>query len=795
VLLRALPVSHPEALVQLDNPGPFNGRTNGDSTFSYPMYVEFRDRNTVFDGLVARFDTTASLVAGGQPERVNLELVSGNTFTVLGVDALIGRALTPSDDRTPGAHPVAVLGYAFWQRRFAGDPAVVNRVVRLNATPMTIVGVAAPGFSGVISGDAPDLFVPLMMKPQMTPTWNELDNPRSRFLSLVGRLKPGVTPVQAKASLDVLYRQVNEHELVTVPEFVAASAGFKDRFRGKKLTLLPATRGLSQFRSDFSTPLAVLMGMVGLVLLIASANVANLLLSRAAARQKEMAVRLAIGASRWRLVRQMLTESVVLAAGGALVGVILAVWLGELLLAMLPFEGLTRSLSTSPDLRVGLFTAAVALATAMIFGLAPALQSARLELVESMRASSGAIAGGVRQARFRKLLVVAQVALSTLLVAGGGLFARSLHNLQHLDRGFDTARLLSFSVNPASIGYDQASVRRFCETLLADIRATPGVAAASVARISVLTGSGWRRTIGVQSYKPRPDEDMNPRTNEVASDYFETMRIPLIAGRGLTAQDIEGAAPVAVVNETFAKYFFGTENPIGRRFGWRSLGNPGAIEIVGVVKDALYADMRQGTTPERATPRFIYTPFRQGEELGAMNVYVRVDPAARAGIGDALRRIVRRLEPGLPIADLQWMDATVERALFTERMLARLSAAFGLLATLLAAVGLYGVMSYTVSRRTREIGIRIALGAERRSVVWLVEREVMVLAAAGVVLGVPAALGLSRLVQSQLFGVSSNDPLTLAAAASLLASVCLVAGWLPARRAARVEPLRALRYE
>lgn len=795
VVLRAIPVQRPEALVQLDNPGTFSGRTDGDRTFSYPMYVDLRDRNTVFDGLVGRFETPGTLAAGRDAERISIELVTGNLFEVLGVQAVLGRALTPADDRTPGAHPVAVLSHAFWQRRFGGDPAVVNRAVRINATPMTIVGVAPRGFAGVMSGAAPDVFVPLTMKGQMTPTWNELDSRRSRFISVVGRLRPGVTPEQAKASLDVLYRQINEHELVVVPEFAAASQRFKERFRAKTLLLHDASIGLSDVRENYSMALTVLMGMVGLVLLIASANVANLLLSRATARQKEMAMRLALGASRWRLIRQMLTESVVLAGLGALAGLVLATWLGDLLLATLPEDGLSRALSTAPDRRVGLFTAVVALATATLFGLAPALQSARLELTDTMRDSAGSLSGGVRHARFRKSLVVAQVALSTLLLAGGGLFARSLHNLQQLDRGFDADRLLTFSLNPSWIGYDQDAVRRFADTLLTDVRVLPGVRSASIARLGVLTGSAWRRTIAVQGYTTKQDEDMSPNVNEVSDGYFGSMGIPLVAGREFSTRDTAGAPPVAIVNETFVKYYYPNQNPIGRRFGWNSRKNPSEIEIVGVVKDSFYFNGRQGTSADNQTPRFVYIPFAQGTELGAMNVSVRAEGAAAAALGEQLRQTVRRRDPGLPLSNLQWMDATVDAALFTERMLARLSAAFGLLATLLATIGLYGVMSYTVSRRTREIGIRVALGAERGSVLWLVQREVIGLAAIGVALGVPAAIGLSRFVASQLVGVSPADPLTIGGAAAFLALVCVVAGWLPARRAAGVSPLRALRYE
>ena len=793
LLLRLLPVDRPEELVQLDGPGTFSGRTMNNRTFSYPMYQDLRDGNDVFTGLIARAPAAATLVQGGQSERVTVEMISGNTFEVLGARPVLGRAIAPDDDRVPAAHPVVMLSHAYWTRRFGGRAELLNQPLTINTTTLTVIGVAPPGFAGVVALDSPDVFVPLMMKAQITPTWDDLDNRRSRWVSLVGRLKPGVSIDAARARLDVLYKQINAGELESVSEFASASALFKERFRAKSIVVEPAGRGLSGLRGGFSTPIAVLMGMVGLVLLIACANVANLLIARAAARQKEMGVRLALGASRGRIVRQTLFESLLLSLAGGVVGLVLSIWLGELLVGLLPSGPAAQALATTPDLRVGLFTLGVSVLTAVVFGLAPALQSSRPDMNQTLREEAGSLAGSASHARMRKGLVVAQVAVSLLLVAGAGLFARSLYNLKHLSPGFDATSLVSFAVSPELAGYDQARIKRFYQTLQQQLQGLPGVRGVSLAAEPVLTDSVSSRTVQVQGYETKPDENMNPWTNEVAPDHFRTMGMPLVLGREFTERDAEGAPLVGIVNETFARYYFGSENPIGRRFGWRVLNNPGAIEIVGVVKDSLHGGMREGTTPDNEIRRFVYTPLQQGTELTGMTVYVRATPDGADGLIDRIRESVRRLDAALPVYNVTTMEQTINEAMFTERMLAVLSAAFGLLATLLAAIGLYGLMAYTVARRTREIGIRMALGAERGTVVWLVLREVALLTGVGIAIGVPAALALSRLVASQLFGLSATDPITLIVATATLAIVGAAAGYLPARRAADVEPVTALR--
>ncbi len=784
VLVRSLPVQDPDRLVLFDGPGAFQGRTMNAMTFSYPMYKDLRDRNEVLTGLLARMPMSMTVAWKGQAERVSGELVSGNYFEVLGVRPSLGRLFNQADDRTPGAHPIAVLSHGFWQRRFGGDPSILNQTIIVNGQPLTIVGVSAPGFAGLQVGTSADVLVPVMMKPQMTPTWNDLDNRRSRWVNVMGRLAPGMRRELAATQLNVVYRQANEEELAAISN---ASESFRKRFLEKRLEVLEGGRGLSDLRAQFSTALIVLMCMVGVVLLIACANVANLLLARTTTRQKEISLRLALGAGRTRIVRQQFVDSLVLAVAGAAMGLVLATWTGTLLLSAMPGSETARSLSASPDVRVVGFTLTLAVLTALIFGIAPALQATRPAAAAALKEEGGALAGGGRQARLRRVLVVGQVAMSMLLLAGAGLFARSLYNLRSVDPGFSVEHMLTFAIDPTLSGYDQPRLRRLYEDMQRELTNLPGVRSVSMSEIGVLNGNQWGMTVRIDGYQAREGEDMNPNVDGVGPRFFSTMGIPLIRGREFTDADAQGAPRVAIINETMAKRYFGDSNPVGRRFGF-GRDRATEIEIVGVAQNVRTQQLRD------EAPRFVYIPYAQNSELTQLTFFVRAtgDPSS---IGTGIRRTVQRLDANLPVFDMKTMEMQVAESLFVERMVAGLSVAFGGLATLLAAIGLYGVMSYAVTRRTREIGIRMALGAERRGVLWLVLKEVAILSAIGVTIGLAAAFYATRKIEAQLYGVTPMDPATMIVAVIALLGVAMLAGFIPARRATAIDPMQALRAD
>jgi predicted permease len=820
VLLRQLPVKQPEALVLFTQQGSHYGNNNGANATSYPMYEDFREAfvdhaampkqpratlpydtttaTPLFSGLFARMAMAVNVGFGGTTERAPAEAVTGTYFPVLGVGAALGRVMTPDDDKVLDGSPVAVLSYDYWRTRFASDPNVVGQTLTINNYPMTIIGVSQAGFDGVDIGSAPSIRVPILMRSHLLPTADKIDNRRSRYVNVFGRLAPGVTADQAKATLQPSFHNLRTHETQEAA-FRNASIYTREQFLKGTIDLLPAAQGRSFLRNQLRQPLWLLMGIVAGVLLIACANVASLLIARAASRQKEIAVRLALGASRSRIIGQLLAESLLLSTLGGLLGLVVASATTRFLLGFMPTSETPHVISAGLDVRILGFNLLLAVLTGLLFGLVPAWRSTSPSLAPTLKDQVGAVVGGSGGVRLRKGLVIVQVMLSVLLLIGAGLFIRSLRNLRLIDLGIRPESLVAFNLNPSIGGYTPVRTKEFYQQLLTRLEHEGGVSGAAFAQMGLLEGNEWDSTITIEGYAAKPGEDMGPYCNAVSPGYFKTLGIPLIAGRDFDQRDtlwtneIATSGPptykVVIVNESFVKHFFGTANPIGRHIGFGGdPGTPTPIEIIGVVKDSKYTGVRD------EIPRQAFFPFLQGSFVTGVSVYVRStqDPAIAFG---AARRVAREMDANVPLYNLRTLERQIERSLLNERLVATLSSAFGILATLLAVIGLYGVMAFTVAKRTREIGLRLALGAATTDVLWLVMREVLVLVGSGIVLGVLAAWYLSRLVQSQLYGLTSTDPVTMAAAALLLGFVALLAGYIPARRATRVNPVRALRYE
>ena len=816
VLLRSLPVPQPQQLVVLTNPdahGMSNGSESGDrSLLAYSEYEYLRDHNEVFSGIFAADSTLAQLsvtipnVSSGSSESestsaqdsARIRMVSGDYFPTLGIRPIIGHAFGPEVDRTRNSFPVAMISHAFWRQRFGADPQVLGRKIQVHQTSFEIIGVAPAGFFGETVGEAPDIWVPLTMQEAIYPGDDLLTAfptgtiDQRIWLQVMGRLKPGVNLAQANANLNVVF-----------PGYVSAAAqryklspDESKEYSDQKINAQPGARGASTLNNGFGEPLKLLMALVALVLLIACANLANLLLARGAARQREFAVRLSIGAGRGRLIRQLLTESFLLAMLGAALGVVLAQWADSLLLRMVSPRGNSLGqeaiqLSLRPDARVLAFTFAVATLTALLFGLIPALRATRLDLSPMLKSgSSGAtVEGHSRRFPVGKILVVTQVSISLVLLVAAGLFAHSLERLSEVRLGYNTERLLLFRVRPVAAGYKDAAIPRLFQDLLDKFRDTPGVSAASLSVNGLFTHAESGDPISVEGYPPKPGELLHSKMDQVGPEYFSVMGIPIISGREITEQDSGNGPRAAVINQSFAKHFFPNTNPIGKRVTDTYPGNPASAEIVGVVADAKYNSLREDVQPRLYTPLF---NAMWPEQSVVFEVRTASDPAT---VSAALRAVVHDTNSAIPEIEIHTMSGLIDDSLQTDHFVAQLSTAFGLLAIILASVGLYGIMAFTVARRTRDIGIRMALGAGRSKIVRQVLNETLILMVIGIAVGVPIALAGTRLIKSMLFGLGAVDPVAIIAACAILAVIAGLAGYIPARRASQVDPMVALRYE
>ena len=795
VVLRRLPVDRPGELVQVHARGTesYGGGLGDGTELSYAMYRDLRDGNDVFSGMFCRMPTSLHVGHQGRTEQILGELVSGTFFTELGVDPAAGRLFTPRDERAPGAHPYAVLSFGYWQSRFNGDPAAIGRRITVNGHPLEIVGVVEPRFAGFDIGRAAQVYVPISMQPQMGPAWLQLEGRRFRWVQVFGRLRPGVSPEQAAAGLQPLYASLLRRE-ASDEAFAGASEQTRRAFLEGRLTVSDASRGHSEAQDEGNArPLLILMGIAGGVLLIVCANVANLLIARGAARQRELALRAAVGAGRWQIARLLLVESLVLAVAGAAAGLVLATWGADVLLRFFEQPDVPLAITSGPDGRILLFTSAISMLVALLAGLAPALRGTRLDVAPALKSSGGAVVSD--QPRLRKTLVVVQVALSFVLLVGAGLFLRSLQNLLDIDPGFRTERMLAFDFDLGRGGYEGPRSIEFSRTILERVSRVPGVSKAAFSFVSLLGGGGWGMGLTIEGYQARQGEFAGSLVNSVSPGFFDTLGMRLLAGREFTAQDDRGRAmqegwpfTVAVVNETFARRYFEGTSPIGRRVGiGTDPGTPMPIEIVGLVGNARYQAIRENESPQ------IFVPILQGN-VESVTMYVRSERDPGTIMPD-IRREIAALDPQLAVFGVRTLDQAVARSLVNERLVASLSAALSAMATLLAVIGLYGVMAYLVTRRTREIGIRMALGALSSQIAGRVAREAGTLILAGLVVGFAASWWLGRYVRSQLYGIEPADAATVAAAASTLALVAGVAALLPARRAASVTPMTALRDE
>jgi putative ABC transport system permease protein len=793
VLLRRLPVRNPEQLVILKSPGPKHGHvwSDGDDSeiFSYPLYKGLAKNTTVFDGVIARYEFSASIASHGETERGSGELVSGNYFETLGVRPALGRLLMPADDDVQGAHPVLVLSHGYWKQHFAGDSGVLNQTVLVNNTAMTIVGVAQAGFAGIQVGQTPDIFVPMTMKGQMTPIRNGLDDWNDYFLAVLARLKLGVSKEQAQAAINVDYRPLLEQQIERLGGGGDHLHGKdRDEFLNKKVVLYPGAQGRTTAQRDSGPALQALFAMVGLVLLITCTNVANLLLAKGAARQREFAIRSALGATKGRMIRQLMVESLLCAVAGGGLGLLLGIWLMNILTQAVVSEGGVQGITSNVDASVLGFAAAATAASAIVFGLIPAWRVARGGVSQILKDQGSTGSAGPGHVRFRKLLVAGQVAFTVLLLVGATLFAQTLWNLRKQNLGLSTENLITFSISPQLSGYDGPRTIALIDQLRQRLAGLPGVLGAGSSQIPVLTGTDMGGNITVEGRQNLDTDDMHVNYDAVSPNYFSTMKVPLLSGREFNDADTATSPKAAIINEAMAKRFFPNRNPIGVHFAMGSGDVKPDIEIVGVVKDAKESHVRDNARP------YFYRPYAQFGKLFGMTFYVRTnqDPLL---IANDLRQTVRQQDANLPVYELKTVSRVVDEDLFAERVIAGLSSSFGALAAILAALGIYGVLAYLVVQRTREIGIRLALGAASGHVRALVFKEVGWMVLAGAVVGLPSAYGLARVSESLFFGVHSGDITVYLVSLSVIVVIAFVACYVPSRRATRIDPIVALRYE
>jgi predicted permease len=785
VMLKSLPVQEPSRLV-LFGDGLDQGISDGfpnPSLFTYPFYREMQKRNQVFSAVAAAFSMT-DRIHGFIGERrdsepMNIQLVSGTYFPMLGIEAVLGRTLSKEDDQTEGGHPVAVISYAWWSRNFARDPSVLDKKLTIGSTVFSIVGVAPPEFFGTNVGEAPDIWIPLSMQKEVPPGFNGYNDARFESLHLMARLKPGVALPEASANANLLFQDIlrNSPGLPLTQEDL-------QKLNATRVELNSMATGFSRLRYQFSEPLKALMAIVALVLLISCANIANLLLARSTARGRELAVRQALGAGRSRLIRQLLTESLVLALAGGALGIIFASIASHFLVRMVSNGQDALQLHVPLDMRLLLFTLAVTLATALLFGAIPAFRATRLNLCGSLKDGRGQ-GDAVAKRSLAKGLVISQVAISLALLVGAGLFVRSLMNLTNVDTGFSKESVIRLRFDASSVGYhEDPRLTAMYSEIEERVSALPGVRAASFSIFTFNEGT-WNNPIWVQGF-PSGHRDIDVHHNAVGTGYFATMGIPLLAGRTFGPQDTASSQKVGVIGETTARTLFPSGSPIGRRYG-RGPKNAGDIEVIGIVKDVKYNSLEESQQPGD------YLPYTQNVRyLNDFEVRYTGDPLT---VVAAIRRTIHDVDPRLPISDVITLEQQVKRSITNQRLVAQLSAFFGLLAVLLACIGIYGVMSYMVMRRANDIGIRMALGADCYHVRWQVMHEVLMLVAVGIAIGTPIALIGDRLMSSMLFGLHSTDAVSLFAALGLLSALAAIAGYLPARRASLIDPMVALRHE